>query len=208
MGSDKGCAIGHHAALLVMDMQVDFCPGGSLAVAGGDGIAPLINRYAELFVRNKLPVYATRDWHPAETAHFRQFGGLWPPHCVQGSEGAGFHPALRLPADAIIVSKGMDPHRDDYSPLQVTGAEGITFAELLKRRGVGHIFLCGLATDYCIKWTTLDGLRSGFRVTVLRDAVRGVDVTPGDSERALEEMLRAGAEMAELESVEKMQPNG
>lgn len=203
MGREKSGDTGDHAALLVIDMQIDFCPGGSLAVAGGDTIAPLINRYVELFSQNGLPVYATRDWHPTKTSHFSEFGGLWPPHCVQGSMGARFHPALRLPDDVIIVSKGTAPDRDDYSPLQVTDAEGVSFVDRLKQAGVSHLFLCGLATDYCVRWTTLDGLQAGFRITVLRDAVRGVDIMPGDSERALEEMVRCGAEMVDLNSIAK-----
>lgn len=201
MGSEKGSSVYNQAALLVMDLQVDFCPGGSLAVTEGDSIVPLVNRYVELFSRKGLPVYATRDWHPAETSHFRQFGGQWPPHCVQGSRGAEFHPALRLPDDVIVVSKGIDPRRDDYSPLQVRAADGFSFADRLKENGVTHLYLCGLATDYCVRWTALDALRAGFSVTVLRDAVKGVDLTPGDSERALEEISRAGGIMTNLESI-------
>jgi nicotinamidase/pyrazinamidase len=203
MGSEKDRAIHNHAALLVMDMQIDFCPGGSLAVAGGDTIIPLINRYVELFRQKDLPVYATRDWHPAETSHFSQFGGKWPAHCVQGTTGAGFHPALRLPDNVIIISKGTDPQRDDYSPLQVSNADGLTFADRLKKAGATHLYLCGMATDFCIRWSALDALHAGFKVTVLKDAVKGINLTPGDSERALEEISLAGGEMADLETIGK-----
>jgi nicotinamidase/pyrazinamidase len=171
MVSEKECPVHDHAALLVVDMQIDFCPGGSLAVTGADSIVPTINNYVELFSRSGLPVYATRDWHPAETSHFSQFGGQWPLHCVQGSRGADFHPGLLLPRDVIIVSKGNNPQRDDYSPFQVSDADGMTFLERLRKTGVIHLYLCGLATDYCVKCTALDALQAGFRVTVLTDAV-------------------------------------
>jgi len=203
MNSKKKHILHPHAALLVTDMQVDFCPGGSLAVAQGDAIIPVINHYIELFQQKGLPVYATRDWHPAETSHFSQFGGKWPPHCVQGTPGAEFHPALQLPEDVIIVSKGTDPHRDDYSPFQVIVADGHTFADHLKAAGTTHLYFCGIATDFCIKWAALDALRAGFEVTVLRDAVKGIDLIAGDSERALEEIRQAGGELVDLDTIEK-----
>jgi nicotinamidase/pyrazinamidase len=189
----------------VSDVQVDFCPGGSLAVAGGDDIVETINAYVQLFIQRALPVFATRDWHPAETTHFSRFGGQWPVHCVQGSRGAQFHPGLRLPPHATIVSKGDSPQRDDYSPFQVTDDSGGTFVESLKRSGVSHLYLCGLATDYCVRWTALDALGAGFRVTVLIDAVKGVDLSPGDSQHALEEIVAAGGETADLHSIQGTQ---
>lgn len=206
MGSENAGRSGVGAALLVSDVQVDFCPGGSLAVAGGDEIVDRVNRYMELFSNCGLAVYATRDWHPRETTHFSCFGGQWPVHCVQGSRGAEFHPGLRLPPGAAIVSKGDDPKRDDYSPFRVTGAEGITFIDRLRQSGVIHIYLCGLATDYCVRRTALEALGAGFRVTVLTDAVRGMELTPGDSQRALEEITAAGGEMAVLDGIEKEPP--
>lgn len=190
-------------ALMVVDMQVDFCPGGSLAVAGGDEIIPVINRYIELFHTRGIPIFATRDWHPPVTTHFRQYGGLWPPHCVQGSEGARFHPRLKLPDDVTVVSKGMDPSRDDYSSFQASLESGLPLDQHFRDAGVTHIYICGLATDYCVRYTSLDAIQAGFKVTVLTDAVKGVDLEPGDSERALEEIAKAGAEMAELAAVEK-----
>lgn len=190
-------------ALLVSDMQIDFCPGGSLAVTGGDRIVDRVNRYIQIFARRGLPVYATRDWHPPETTHFSRFGGQWPVHCVQGSRGAEFHPTLRLPPQAVIVSKGNDPKRDDYSPFRVSNAEGVTFIDRLRQSGVTHLYLCGLATDYCVRWTALDALRAGFRVTLLVDAIRGVELAPGDSRRALEEIVAAGGKMADLDGIEK-----
>lgn len=191
------------AVLMVVDMQVDFCPGGSLAVSEGDAIIPVINRYIELFHERGIPVFATRDWHPPVTSHFKQYGGLWPPHCVQGSEGARFHPMLKLPDDVTVVSKGMDPRKDDYSSFQASLESGLPLNEQLKKSGVNHIYICGLATDYCVRYTSLDALRDGFEVTVLTDAVKGVDLEPGDSARALEEIAKAGAEMAELAGIEE-----
>ncbi len=191
------------AALMVVDMQVDFCPGGSLAVPGGNTIIPVINHYIELFHALGVPVFATRDWHPPVTTHFKQYGGLWPPHCVQGTEGARFHPMLKLPGDVTIVSKGMDPHRDDYSSFQATLESGLPLDGHLRRNGVSHIYICGMATDYCVRYTSADALRAGFRVTVLTDAVKGVDLKKGDSTRVLRELAKAGAELADTAVIEE-----
>src|SRR5450631_77803 len=169
-GCERYCSMKEErAVMLVVDVQNDFCPDGSLAVAEGDTIIPLINRYMQLFRAHGVPVFASRDWHPPVTDHFSQFGGLWPPHCIQGSKGAEYHPDLRLPDDVIVVSKGSDPHRDDYSAMQANLASGLSLAEQLKTTEVTHLYVCGLATDYCIKWTALDALREGFCVTVLTD---------------------------------------
>ncbi len=191
------------AALLIIDLQIDFCPGGSLAVPGGDEIVPVINRYIEIFRRLGVPVLASRDWHPPVTSHFKAYGGLWPVHCVEGTEGARFHPLLRLPEGAVVISKGMDPHRDDYSAFHARSEAGALLDEQLKGDGVTRIYLCGLATDYCVRQSGLDALRAGYGVTLLRDAVRGVDLTPGDSPRALEELSRAGAELVDLAEIER-----
>jgi len=191
------------SALVIVDMQVDFCPGGSLAVPGGDKIIPAINRYIEMFARAGLPVFATRDWHPEVTRHFREFGGLWPSHCVQNTEGARFHPDLRLPGGVVICSKGMDPERDDYSAFRARNAEGVQCCDLLRDLGVKIIYIGGLATDYCVRETTLDALHAGLEVVVLTDAVRGVDLTPGDSARALERIVTAGARTVTLADLER-----
>lgn len=188
-------------ALILVDVQNDFLPGGSLAVPDGDRIIPVLNRYIELFHRAGLPIYATRDWHPERTRHFQAYGGLWPPHCVQGTRGAEFHPDLKLTPETIIISKGMDPNEDSYSGFQGRTADGVAFAEELKRRGIEHLYIGGVATDYCVRHTVLDARRLGFHVTVLEDAIRGVDLTPGDSERALREMVEAGASLARFEDV-------
>ncbi len=182
-----------HSALLIIDLQNDFCPGGALAVPEGDEVVPLINRAIAHFSARGLPIIASRDWHPHRTSHFKPFGGIWPPHCIQGTPGAGFHPDLRLPPETVIVSKGTDPNRDDYSAFHARDMHGSSLPELLASLGVTHIYVCGLATDYCVKETVLEARRCGIGVTVLTDAVRGVDLTPGDSERALAAMCAAGA---------------
>jgi nicotinamidase/pyrazinamidase len=188
-------------ALVVVDVQQDFCPGGALGVAGGDEVVPVLNRYIERFRAAGATVLATRDWHPARTRHFKEHGGVWPPHCVQGTAGAEFHPALALPADAVVVSKGMDPDEDAYSGFQAEDAAGMPFAAVLGERGIQRVYVGGLATDYCVRATALDAAREGFEVVVLGDAVRAVDLQPGDGERALAEMQAAGARIATLASL-------
>lgn len=189
------------AALLIVDVQNDFCPGGSLAVPGGDAVVPVLNAYIRLFRTIGLPIFASRDWHPAVTSHFKEHGGSWPVHCVQGSNGAQFHPDLALPDDIVVISKGMDPARNDYSAFQGTADTGTPFAAILAARGIRHLYVGGLATDYCVKETALEGIRRGLSVTVLLDASRGVDLTPGDSERAVQEMMRAGVRTTFLEEL-------
>ena len=186
-------------ALLIVDVQNDFCPGGSLPVAEGDKIVPILNQYIARFTAAGLPIFVTRDWHPEKTSHFKSGGGVWPSHCVQGTVGAEFHPDLSLPHQSVVVSKGLDPQEDSYSGFQGTSPEGIKLAGLLRRQGVKRIFVGGLAMDYCVKATVLDGLREGFEVFLLEDAIRGVDLQAGDSERAIQEMTQKGAEKSRLE---------
>jgi len=180
-------------ALIIVDVQNDFCPRGALPVTDGDKVVPVLNRYIERFRKAGLPIFATRDWHPEKTRHFNTCGGLWPPHCIQGSKGAEFHPDLALPEDVVVVSKGMNFDEDSYSGFEGS-VEGILLAELLRRRGAERLFVGGLATDYCVKHTVLDGLKEGFEVVLLEEAIRGVDLQPGDSERAIAEMMQAGAQ--------------
>jgi len=182
-------------ALVIVDVQNDFCPGGALAVERGDEVVPRLNAYIEKFTKAGLPVFATRDWHPEKTIHFKAYGGQWPPHCIQGTEGAAFRSDLRLPAAAVVVTTGAAPDEDGYSGFDGRG-EGGTLEEMLRKAGVERIFVGGLATDYCVKHTVLDGLKRGFKVVWLEDASRGVDVTPGDSARAAAEMLDGGATKA------------
>jgi nicotinamidase/pyrazinamidase len=176
---------------LVVDVQVDFCPGGALAVKNGDEVVPGLNRVIETFERQGLPIFFTRDWHPADHISFKSRGGIWPPHCVQGTPGAEFHPGLRIPPTAVIISKGSSRDAEAYSGFQGTGLE-----ERLKSLGVDEIFLGGLTTDYCVRESTLDARKAGFSVTVMEDCIRAVDATPGDGDRALGEMHRAGAKLA------------
>jgi nicotinamidase/pyrazinamidase len=176
-------------ALIIVDFQNDFCPGGALAVPDGDAIAPRLNELATS--GDYALVVATRDWHPPDHGSFAAQGGPWPVHCVAGTPGAELHPALdREPID-VIVDKGQDPATEGYSGFEGTGLE-----TLLREHGIDQVAIGGLATDYCVKNTALDALREGFAVTVDTTAVRGVDVAPGDSERALEELRAAGAIMA------------
>src|SRR5215471_11756597 len=180
-------------ALIVVDVQNDFCPGGTLAVKDGDQVIPALNRHIDKFTEAGLPIFATRDWHPAKTTHFNTSGGPWPPHCIQGSKGAQFHPDLKLPPETVIVSAGMGSDEDGYSGFLGRDDSGAKLSDLLRQRSVGRIFVGGLATDYCVKHTVLDGLKEGFEVVLLEDATRGVNLQPRDSERAVEEMIRAGA---------------
>ena len=178
-------------ALLVVDVQNDFCPGGALAVPDGDKVVPVINFLEPLFGK----IFTTQDWHPPNHVSFKTRGGDWPPHCVAGTKGAEFHPALNT-GKAVHILKGDRPDEEAYS-----GFQGTDLADRLKNAGVQRIFVCGLATDYCVRATALDGLKSGFRVVVVTDAVRGVEVKRGDSEAALTEMKDAGAILAESGSL-------
>jgi nicotinamidase/pyrazinamidase len=173
-------------ALIIVDFQNDFTPGGALAVRNGDQIADRVNELAA-DPRFDL-VVATRDWHPPDHGSFAEQGGPWPVHCVQDTEGAQLHPALQQQNVDIVIDKGTDPDTEGYS-----GFDGTTLGELLKERGIDRVTVVGLATDYCVKNTALDALLQGLDVTVESDAVRGVDVNEGDSERALEELRGAGA---------------
>ena len=181
------------AALLVVDVQNDFCSGGNLAVPDGDHVIPVLNRYLQAFQSAQLPIFVSRDWHPSVTKHFKAYGGVWPPHCVQGTKGAEFHSDLILPKETEVVSKGMDPNRDSYSAFQAYAGNGADLGDLLRKQGVKRLFVGGLATDYCVKQSVLDAIREGFEAVILEDAVKGVDMTPGDSEKALQEMAEAGA---------------
>jgi nicotinamidase/pyrazinamidase len=182
------------SALLVVDVQKDFCPGGALEVPHGDRVVPALNRHIEEASARQWPVYASRDWHPPATRHFKP-EGEWPPHCVQQTEGASFHPDLRLPSSAIIVSKGQAADSHGYSALEGRTPDGTTLLADLQARHIDHLYVGGLATDYCVKASVLDARRAGLKVTVLADSIAGVDLTPGDSSRALAEMRAAGAEV-------------
>src|SRR6185295_11079816 len=175
------------AALLVVDVQNDFCPGGALAVKEGDKVIPILNEWIRAAESAAAPVFASRDWHPANHISFRDRGGPWPPHCIQGTAGAEFHRDLKLPEGAQVISKADAPDRESYS------ASGSTdLADRLRRAGIRRLWIGGLAQDYCVRETALDALREGFKVHIIVDATRPVDVTPEDGARALEAIRQAG----------------
>jgi nicotinamidase/pyrazinamidase len=180
-------------ALLIVDVQKDFCAGGALAVPGSDRVVNALNRHIEDAVAHGVTIYASRDWHPTVTSHFKPHGGPWPVHCVQGTDGAAFHSDLRLPPTSIVVSKGEDPDSPGYSAFDGRTSGGKQLLDDLQERGIDHLVVAGLATDYCVKQTVLEALAAGLSVTVLGDAIAGVDAEPGDSTRALQEMREKGA---------------
>lgn len=175
-------------ALVLVDVQNDFLPGGSLAVPGGDGVIPPLNGWIARFRAARLPIFATRDWHPPDHCSFQSQGGPWPAHCVADSEGAAFAPGLALPSDARVISKANRREADAYS-----GFAGTDLDDRLRRAGVNRLFVGGLATDYCVLNTVKDALGLGYRVQLLTDGIRAVDARPGDGARAMAEMLAAGA---------------
>ena len=176
-------------ALLIEDVQNDFLHGGSLAVPRGEEVVPVLNRYLQIFTTQNLPVYAARDWHPERHCSFRAQGGSWPPHCVAGTRGAEFAAALRLPPSAVIVSKATTAEQEAYSSFQGTDLD-----QQLRAANIRRLFIGGLATDYCVLNTVRDALRLGYEVLLLIDAIRAVDVQPGDGQRAEEEMISLGAQ--------------
>jgi nicotinamidase/pyrazinamidase len=176
-------------ALIVVDVQNDFCPGGTLAVAHGDEVVEPLNQAIDEFLERGAPVYKSRDWHTPTTKHFAAYGGTWPVHCVQNTKGAEFHPALRDDPRIKVVSKGLGD-TDCYSAFDETD-----LAAELHAQNVEEVVVGGLATDYCVKNTVLDALKHGFKVKALKNAMRAVDLQPGDGDRAIEEMRAAGAEI-------------
>ena len=173
-----------------VDVQNDFCPGGSLAVPKGDKVANVLSRLARAFRNRGAFVVATQDWHPPGHSSFKESGGPWPAHCVQGTHGADFNLSLRLPPNTIIVKKGSNPKVDAYSGFLDSDLE-----QQLRGKGVERVFVGGLATDYCVLNTVLDALKKGFETHLLLDAIAAVDVKPGDSQRAISAMRAAGAEL-------------
>ncbi len=188
--------VGAGDALVLVDVQNDFCPGGALAVPRGDEVIPILNRLLGLFAERHLPVIATRDWHPADHASFRARGGPWPPHCVKGTPGASLHPDLEIPCETLIVSKGTSPDAPGYSAFEGTG-----LSRELALRSVRRLLAGGLATDYCVRATVLDALHEGVAVVIVSDACRGIDAAPGDIARALAEMTAAGATLVTAQEI-------
>ncbi len=187
LGLDKGMA------LIVVDVQNDFIPGGALPVPKGNKVVAVLNEYIREFITNGAPIFYTRDWHPRNHISFKERGGIWPPHCIENTKGARFHPNLIVPERARIISKATGPDEEAYS-----GFQGTELASELRKLRVRRVLVGGLATDYCVKNTALDALKAGFKTYVLTDACRGVEVNPGDSKRAIQEMLAKGAEKLDL----------
>lgn len=182
-------------ALVIVDMQRDFLPGGALAVPGGDEIVPKLNRYTDGFTRESLPIFATRDWHPVNHSSFSEQGGPWPVHCVQDTPGARLTEGFALPPGATIVSKGTASDTEGCSPF-----EDGEFARLLRARGIRRLWVGGVATEYCVRATVLEAMAQGFEVVLLTDAIRGIQ--PGDEARAVDEMVDQGALARNLEGIE------
>jgi nicotinamidase/pyrazinamidase len=193
---DKARMLRKHDALIIVDVQNDFLPGGALGVPAGDAVIPALNRCMAAFHKHGLAIFATRDWHPANHCSFRARGGPWPPHCIAGSSGAEFAATLALPPDACIISKATSADADAYS-----GFDHTELATQLQVRGCQRVFLGGLATDYCVRATALDALHEGLETVLLADAVRAVDVHPGDGERALAELRQRGVHIEQSADV-------
>ena len=176
-------------ALIVVDVQRDFCPGGALPVPNGDQVIPVLNQYIQVFDHARAPIYATRDWHPPNHKSFTALGGIWPPHCIQDSKGAEFHPDLDLNAEVQIISKATTPDKEAYS-----GFDDTDLAERLEKNHTKRVFIGGLATDYCVKNTVLDALKLEWKTFLLIDGSRGVNIQPHDSQNAIDEMIQQGAQ--------------
>lgn len=188
------------AALVLVDLQNDFCPGGALAVQEGDAVIPVVNQLLEVFPL----VVATQDWHPVDHISFTAQGGRWQPHCVQNSHGAQFHPLLEQSKIDLIIWKAFAQDRDAYSGFEGVDHKGRSMDVALKSAGVKKIYIAGLATDYCVKATALDGLKNGYEVFVIKDAVRAVEINKGDGERALQELISQGAKIISSDSILKL----
>ena len=185
-------------ALIIVDFQNDFCPGRILAVPGGNEIGKVINKIGPLFGKR---IIATQDWHPKNHCSFRKNGGSWPVHCLAGTEGADFHSSLNLGLIATIIRKATERDKEAYSGFEGTDWQGNPLVDVLWKQKIERIFICGLATDYCVKATVLDGLKKGFEAFVILDAIRAINVNPGDKEKALNKMKKARAKFVESNSL-------
>lgn len=183
-------------ALVMADIQNDFLPGGALGIPGGDEILPVVQKYLNKFQSKGLPIFASRDWHPPNHCSFREYGGIWPVHCVAGSPGAEPPPNLDLPASAVIIHKATSPDKEAYSALQ-----GTTLDKHLREVGARRLFIGGLATDYCVLNTVRDAVKLGYSVVLLTDAIRAVNLNPDDGRKAVEEMIRLGAVPIQFEKI-------
>jgi len=183
-------------ALIVVDVQNDFCPGGTLAVPHGDEVIAPLNKLIDEFLERGAPVYKSRDWHPPTTKHFEAYGGKWQVHCVQNTRGAEFHPDLRDDPRITVISKGLGD-TDCYSAFDETD-----LADRLHKQNIEEVVVGGLATDYCVKNTVLDALKHGFKVKAVENAMRAVELQPGDGARAIDEMRAAGADIVSTDSTD------
>ena len=189
----KDFNVDRNDALIIGDVQNDFCPGGALPVPEGDQVIPMLNDYIKIFEKSNATIFAIRDWHPQNHISFKSQGGPWPPHCIQDTEGARFHPDLKLPSETTIISKAKDPHKEAYS-----GFEDTELEDKLKKQNLTRVFVGGLATDYCVKNTVLDALKLGFDTVLLIDATRGININPDDVTKAISEMAKGGAKQVTL----------
>jgi nicotinamidase/pyrazinamidase len=180
-----------NSAFILVDIQNDFCPGGALAVPEGNLIVEPVNRLMPLFPF----VAATKDWHPANHCSFRQFGGDWPPHCIQNTFGAELHRGIDIQRIDLVAVKGFTREKDVFQGLNAEGPDGTTLDTVLRDRNVETIFVAGLATDYCVHGTVLDAIEKGYKLKVILGAIKAVDVKPGDGDRAIREMISCGAEV-------------
>ncbi|MBN2514407.1 MAG: isochorismatase family protein [Deltaproteobacteria bacterium] len=198
---DSAYVPGDGDALVIVDVQNDFVPGGALAVPEGDQVVAPLNKAIKIFQTRNLPVFLTRDWHPDKHCSFKEFGGLWPPHCVQNTRGAEFVSDLQVNDRSTTITKGVAFEPDEYSGFQGVDEKGTSLDMCLKNLGVVRIFVGGLATDYCVLSTVLDGLSLKYDVFIFTDGVRAVNVKPDDGEMSLKEMTQNGARLTTTESL-------
>lgn len=193
----------HHQGLLIVDVQNDFCAGGTMPIARAETILPVINQYIRYFYAHSAAIIATRHWHPATTSHFETFGGAWPSHGIQDTPGALFHPDLALPRDVIIISKGMKPGEEGWSAFEGVDTRDKSFFTVLQENKIKELFVAGLATEYCVKATVLEALQNNFAVNLLMDAIKGVNIEPEATDYAVKKMLRKGAKKIVYGDLEK-----
>lgn len=175
-------------ALIVIDVQNDFLPGGSLAVSDGHAIIPIINDAIKIFESNKLPIFFSRDWHPSNHCSFRTNNGIWPNHCMQNTWGAEFAPSLYVPTSAHIISKAIHSDKDSYSAFDET-----TLHAILQSKQVKRVIVAGLATDYCVLRTVCDAAKLGYEIVILKNGIKAVKIKPEDEDHAFIEMKKVGA---------------
>jgi nicotinamidase/pyrazinamidase len=195
-------------AILIVDVQRDFCRGGALEVPDGDAVVPILNGLVERLAADHVHLYASRDWHPTRTTHFQADGGVWPPHCIAGTRGAEFHPDLRLPASASIVTKGETPDAEGYSAFDGHLESGLDLLADLRTRNVRRLLIGGLATDYCVRASVLDACAAGFEVTVIDDGIAAVELESDHGAQATADMKAAGAIFARAEDATTGAANG